>query len=245
MLTPRDQISPNYRYLALALETLPRRPIDVLDLGCGEGHLIHYLREHGYHVSGFDLERRAGKLAEHFGSDPDIRVTDDPTRIPFPAASFDALVANQVFEHVTDLDAVLSECRRVLRAGGTLIATFPLKSVPVEMHLFVPFVHWLPDAWRERYLRMWYTVTRRHTRGTPAEMAAIKARYLREATAYRSKRTCDRLLARHFEKIRWDTARYVATKAPWAQIWPIPALVTYAINASVIASVRTTAEPTT
>jgi hypothetical protein len=111
------------------------------------------------------------------------------------------------------------------------------------MHLFVPFVHWLPDAWREPYLRAWYTLTRLRLRGTPAETAAIKARYLREATAYRSKRTCERLLARHFDAFRWDTARYVAIKAPMARFWPIPTLVTYAVNASVIASVHSL-EPT-
>jgi SAM-dependent methyltransferase len=50
---------------------------------------------------------------------------EDATSLSFPDASFDVLVSNDVFEHVADIEATLSEARRVLRPGGTLLFSVP------------------------------------------------------------------------------------------------------------------------
>jgi len=50
---------------------------------------------------------------------------EDATSLSFREASFDVLVSNDVFEHVPDIEATLSEARRVLRPGGTLLFTVP------------------------------------------------------------------------------------------------------------------------
>jgi SAM-dependent methyltransferase len=44
---------------------------------------------------------------------------------PFESASFDAVLCNQVLEHVFNPDEFLSEIARVLRPGGTLLLTVP------------------------------------------------------------------------------------------------------------------------
>jgi SAM-dependent methyltransferase len=49
----------------------------------------------------------------------------DITNADLPSASFDAIVSNDVMEHVPDLDRALSEMRRLLCDGGLCIATFP------------------------------------------------------------------------------------------------------------------------
>lgn len=50
---------------------------------------------------------------------------EDATCLSFRDASFDVLVSNDVFEHAPDIEATLSEARRVLRPGGTLLFTVP------------------------------------------------------------------------------------------------------------------------
>ena len=54
--------------------------------------------------------------------------------IPFDDSTFDCIVNNQVFEHVEDIDAVLSEVRRVLKPGGILLSLFPSEDVIREGH---------------------------------------------------------------------------------------------------------------
>ncbi|AMK10066.1 class I SAM-dependent methyltransferase [Pseudodesulfovibrio indicus] len=46
-------------------------------------------------------------------------------KLSFPDGAFDAVVVNDVLEHVPDVDLCLSEVARVLRPGGALITTFP------------------------------------------------------------------------------------------------------------------------
>jgi SAM-dependent methyltransferase len=52
-------------------------------------------------------------------------ICGDATRLPFPDASFDRIIASEVLEHVPDDGAALSELTRVLRPGGIIAATVP------------------------------------------------------------------------------------------------------------------------
>jgi hypothetical protein len=49
----------------------------------------------------------------------------DVMRSGLPDEVFDLIVSNEVLEHVPDLDAALRDSARILKAGGTLLATFP------------------------------------------------------------------------------------------------------------------------
>lgn len=46
----------------------------------------------------------------------------------FKPGSFDLLVSNDVLEHVPDIERAMRESRRILRAGGVCLATFPFGS---------------------------------------------------------------------------------------------------------------------
>lgn len=50
---------------------------------------------------------------------------EDLSALSFSSESFDLLVCCEVFEHLYDLRLGLTECLRVLRQGGVLVATFP------------------------------------------------------------------------------------------------------------------------
>lgn len=89
----------------------------VLDLGCGKGRFAKLLLNSGARVIGLDLS--AAMLAAANELD---RVRATARRLPFAAASFDSVIAVEVFEHLApqSIDCVCQEAARVLRPGGTL-----------------------------------------------------------------------------------------------------------------------------
>ena len=57
---------------------------------------------------------------------PDEVVDLDEYPWPWPDASFDRIVAEHVFEHLSDIERALRECERVLRSGGVLYLRLPM-----------------------------------------------------------------------------------------------------------------------
>ncbi len=111
-----------------ALGSLALPPAEVLDFGCGTGHLAQHLREHHYVVTGCDMaEQMIVKARQVFG-EADIEWKALPAnwrRLPFVDRSFDAVVASSVMEYVGDVELAFRELARVLREGGVLIFNVP------------------------------------------------------------------------------------------------------------------------
>jgi ubiquinone/menaquinone biosynthesis C-methylase UbiE len=103
----------------------------ILDFGCGPGYVAVQLARlggPGSHVHAVDVNadfvRRAREVAAEAGCASRVSVhhSTDET-IPLPDASVDRAYCKNVLEYVPDLDAVLAEVVRVLRPGGTLVAS--------------------------------------------------------------------------------------------------------------------------
>jgi ubiquinone/menaquinone biosynthesis C-methylase UbiE len=106
---------------------------DVLDVGCGAGGLVRWLRSHGARPTGAecgDEMRRRARAAdpEH----PDAYVDAAGQDLPFEPRSFDVVVYSYSLHHVP-IDAIpdaVAEARRVLRTGGTLYVVEPAVDRP-------------------------------------------------------------------------------------------------------------------
>ena len=97
------------------------RPSRLLDVGCGPGELTERLaRDLGADVRAIDISPRMVELARNRGIDAQIA---DVERIPFGDGEFDCVFAAWVLYHAPDLDRAISECARVLRPHGRLVAT--------------------------------------------------------------------------------------------------------------------------
>jgi len=112
-------------------------------------------------------------MAGHFGSDPLLEVVSvdvvdervvkngyefqlvDDVVLPFDDASFDVVVSNHVIEHVGARDSQLThlkEIHRVMAASGVGYLALPNRWALIEPHFRIPFLSWLPESWRSRYL---------------------------------------------------------------------------------------------
>jgi ubiquinone/menaquinone biosynthesis C-methylase UbiE len=114
---------------------------DVLEVGCGDGMIWRENRERipeGWRLtlsdfsSGMVDEARAvlGGRAEY--------AVADVQELPFPAESFDAVIANHMLFHVPDRVRALSELARVLRSGGRFTATTVGRGHLQELRELVP-----------------------------------------------------------------------------------------------------------
>jgi 2-polyprenyl-6-hydroxyphenyl methylase/3-demethylubiquinone-9 3-methyltransferase len=94
----------------------------VLDLGCRSGALTRHLLE-GNDVVGLDVDEAALAKAAALGIETVVADVEEP--LPFPDASFDAVVAGELLEHLRFPDELVAEARRVLRPGGVFVGSVP------------------------------------------------------------------------------------------------------------------------
>lgn len=120
-------------------ETVRQR--DVLDFGCGFGHLCFQILEFDpKSVLGIEVEPEAVKRCEamrpeHPLSDRVRYALGTATSIPADDNSIDTILVMDVLEHVLDPLAIFKEWRRVLRPGGrVLLYWVPFRS-PYGAHL--------------------------------------------------------------------------------------------------------------
>jgi len=107
----------DYRYLR-------NRPAGrLLDVGCGAGEYLAFMRDHGWESEGVDFDVEAVESARaRFGVNAHCRQLEE---MNYPDAHFDAITMNHLIEHVSDPVRLLLECRRVLKPDGLIVVTTP------------------------------------------------------------------------------------------------------------------------
>lgn len=93
----------------------------LLDVGCGGGMFSEALARLGCEVTGIDPSAKSVEAGRAHATSAGLDITYEHARgeqLPFDDGQFDLVVCCDVLEHVDDLDAVMSETSRVLRAGG-------------------------------------------------------------------------------------------------------------------------------
>ena len=111
------------RFIARDFYKKDRAAVNILELGCGPGANIWYFAREGFAAHGIDgsptaIEKAKKRLAAE-GLTANLHVGDVGT-LPYPDAFFDVVVDAECLSCISrsDVLGVLSETRRVLKAGG-------------------------------------------------------------------------------------------------------------------------------
>lgn len=116
------------RWMGRFAEHLPaRRPLSLVDLGCGVGRLTPALAEtFGGPVYGVEPSDRMREIAEASARHPAVTyLAGEAARIPLPDDSADAVLMFLSIHHVPDRAAAAAEIRRVLKPGGRVLVRSP------------------------------------------------------------------------------------------------------------------------
>jgi ubiquinone/menaquinone biosynthesis C-methylase UbiE len=123
---------------AFLRRTVPAMHGKVLDVGCGESPYAHLLTERASYT-GVDVIE-----ANQFGmTGRNEIISFDGRTLPFSNDYFDHIICTEVIEHVEEPKTFVAELRRVLRNGGTLVATIPFSArvhhEPYDYQRFTPW----------------------------------------------------------------------------------------------------------
>lgn len=93
----------------------------VLELSCGEGHVLRTLCDAGYDVRGTNYSDH-GTPPQGIDVDQGVDLLDS---LPYDDGSFDCVILMEAIEHLSDHVAAIRNMSRVLSCGGLLIITTP------------------------------------------------------------------------------------------------------------------------
>lgn len=107
------------------------RSLKLIDLGAGP-------------VQFGDLFKQFNYVGVDFAEYPDVSVVTDLTkRLPFEDSSADIVTLSNTLEHIPYPIDLLKECHRILRTGGTIVATtpflLPVHQAPYDFNRYTNF----------------------------------------------------------------------------------------------------------
>jgi ubiquinone/menaquinone biosynthesis C-methylase UbiE len=126
VFTPRS----NERLIGAVVRLLQLpRGARVADLGCGSGVFTELLRCAGYSSIGLDISPKLILLGSQ--KYPGLKLIEgDAENLPFESESLNGLLLSGLVHHFPDPRRLISECRRVLKCGGRLVAFDPNRMNP-------------------------------------------------------------------------------------------------------------------
>jgi SAM-dependent methyltransferase len=120
----------NRFYAKLAMRFGPRTG-RVLEVGCGLGHLLTWLKDR-YEVYGTDINAPALQEASRNVPGGHFSLMSAEDLGAFPDGSFQIVIAKHVVEHLPQPDKAVAEMSRILEKGGLLILATPNLDSPMR-----------------------------------------------------------------------------------------------------------------
>lgn len=101
------------------------KDVNILDIGCGTGIMLEYLKEFGT-IQGLDFSEEAVNYsALRLGDRVSIKLGNLSDNLPFENKNFDLITLLDVIEHLDNDTDTLKKAWHLLKEGGILICTVP------------------------------------------------------------------------------------------------------------------------
>lgn len=108
------------------VKLIPQNSRRILDIGCGDGVLLWLVsRKSSAKLYGVDLNQKSLNYAAAKINAKLIKAQAE--KLPFKNNYFDTVIATEIIEHLDRPEKLLLEARRVLKRGGRIIITTPVK----------------------------------------------------------------------------------------------------------------------
>ncbi len=108
---------------------------NILDIGCGLGHFIHYLSNQDVNYAlGVDISQNEIDYANiNFKAKNNEFVCMDANNISHIKTKFDIVVGNISFDYIDDFDKLLKNINKILNKNGLLVFSqvHPLSTAPI------------------------------------------------------------------------------------------------------------------
>jgi SAM-dependent methyltransferase len=135
----------------------------VLDIACGTGYGLPFIKQQARWVVGVDVDLEAAKIAQsELGKESGNIIVADGRQLPFGDDSFETITSFETLEHLENRDRFLEELARVLMPNGICVISTPNanQTLPINGKPRNPFhVHeYEPDELRSELNRHFSTV---------------------------------------------------------------------------------------
>jgi len=142
--------SPSFQIAKIKANTLALsikatiNPSTSLDIGCGPGLLVYYLRQQGIAANGIDISDYAFSISPVDTREHLYKINIETEVLPFKDKSLDLVTAIEVLEHLDNPGHVIMDIRRILKPGGYLYITTPLPLINSKFGQFILGRGWKP-----------------------------------------------------------------------------------------------------
>jgi len=136
---------------------LSKPVLDVADIGCGAGTQSFLWAELGHNVHGLDVNQPLLDVARQRAGESRCSVDfqlGSATKLPWADQSMDVCLMLELLEHVSEWQACLQECSRILRQGGILVLTTNNKLCPFQQEFNLPLYSWYPNFLKRYFERL-------------------------------------------------------------------------------------------
>ncbi len=156
-----DQPSHTFYYLQQPMLSMLDKSKNrcILDLGCGNGHIVNYLIKEGCNAYGTDASENGIAIARQEHPDrfflQDLSTGELPKELQ--SLAFDTIISTEVIEHLYDPVGFIDFCKKCLQKNGELIISTPYHGYLKNLMLSV-FNKWdshLSPTWDGGHIKFW------------------------------------------------------------------------------------------